>query len=222
MEPFSIEFTLRQLIRKLSFTSLPPFPDFLSQFNTAMQAHHPAVARVPLNGLMRVQRAFLDATEALGWAYHHNIEPPKLPFEVGPKIAECVERRGFEWAEEVHIREKIKVELPKASLFDLKRSEIAAIFQAQPQLCHCCHGEALEEHIFSGIDILYQMWDARIRTFREGKGPRPHPSRCSKSVCNAPSECVARDNVEEWIRLQDASTLAHLLEIIWIDRKSVV
>lgn len=139
-----------------------------------------------------------------------------LPFEAGPKIAECVERWGFEWAEEVHIREKIKEELPKTSLFDLKRIEIAAIFQAQTQLCHCCHGEACEVHIAEGVELLYKMWDARIGTFRDGKGPRPHPSRCSKSVCNAPSECASRDNVEEWLSLQDAETLAHLLEIIWI------
>lgn len=165
---------------------------------------------------MRVQKAFLDATEALGWAYHHNTTPPSLPFEAGAKIADVISKGKFEWVEEVHIREKIKGQLPKSSLFALKRIEIAAIFQAQPQLCHCCHGEACEVHVAEGVELLYKMWDARIGTFREGKGPRPHPSRCSKSVCYAPSECVARDNVEEWIQLQDAETLAHLLEVIWI------
>ena len=165
---------------------------------------------------MRVQKAFLDATNALGWAYHHNTPPPQMPFEASPKIAEVVERGRLEWVEEVHIREKIQEELLKSNLFDLKRIEIAAIFQTQPQLCHCCHGEACEEHISSGISLLYKMWDARIGTFRDGKEPHPHPSRCSKSVCISPSECVARDNVEEWIQLQDAETLAHLLEIIWI------
>lgn len=165
---------------------------------------------------MKVQKAFLDATEALGWAYHHNTPPPSLPFQAKAKIADVVSKGKFEWVEEVQIREKIKDQLPKSSLFDLKRIEIAAIFQAQPQLCHCCHGEACEVHVAEGVELLYKMWDARIGTFREGKEPRPHPSRCSKSVCKAPSECVARDNVEEWIHLQDAETLAHLLEIIWI------
>lgn len=165
---------------------------------------------------MRVQKAFLDATNALGWAYYHSTSPPRLPFEASPKIAEVVESGSFEWVEEVHIRERIKDELPKSSLFDLKRIEIAAIFQAQPQLCHCCHGEAFEVHISSGISLLYTMWDARIGNFTEGEGLHLHPSRCSKPVCSSPLECVARDNVEEWIQLQDAETLAHLLEIIWI------
>ena len=187
-----MESTLRRLIRELSFTSLPRFSDFFNQFNTAMQTHHPAVGKVPLDGCMRVQRAFLDATQALGWAYHHNAEPPKFPFEVGPKIAKRVEGLGFEWSEEVHIREKIKKELPKTSLFDLKRIEIAAIFQAQPQLCHCCHGEACEVHIAEGVELLYEMWDARIGTFKDGAGPHPNLARCSRSVCIAPSRSEER------------------------------
>lgn len=165
---------------------------------------------------MRVQKVFLDATNALGWAYHHNTPQQHLPFEASPKIAEVVDRGRFDWVDEVHIREKIKEELPKSKLFDLKRMEIEAIFQSQPQLCHCCHGAAFQEHVSSGISLLYQMWDARIGTFGEGNGPQPHPSRCSKSVCSSPLECVSRDNVEEWIQLQGAETLAHLLEIIWI------
>lgn len=140
-----------------------------------------------------------------------------------PKIATPLQTNTFVWVEELHLRRVIKDHLPGSSLFDLSKvrpEDILRILFRTAQPLSSSHAEAIERFKKRGIEILYRMWDARVTrssTLADDTEDAKLLGGCAQvgTACTLPSECEARDNVEDWIMAQSEGTLACLLQTVW-------
>ena len=217
----------------------PSWDSFRDMFYRTMALLHPTTAIAATSATItafqreaEIEKQILDAwNEAYAhWVPRHNLglawqtdgrvdslisflaDSNPAKFLALPKVATPLRLNSFEWIEELHLREKIKDFLPKSRLLDCKYADprTRAIYHTPQAIDDRCD-EGIETFKAGGIDILYQMWDARISSSAQTTS-----GSCGEDNCTAPKECEARHNVDAWIRQQSENTLAALLQIVWI------